>query len=227
MRKAYRCRDFRYNLGMLYLEHIRITSHGIELVNRMGKQLEFHEAVNKIINRLYSYILDFELLIVKVVGFVPIHTIRWLIYLAAGVHIGKGSHIHIGAQFFYPAGVRIGSDTIIGQNAFLDGRGRLHIGDHVDIASDVIIYNSEHDINSEDFHAITAPVEIGDYAFIGPRAIILPGVKIGYGAVVAAGAVVTKDVAQYAIVGGVPAQVIGERKPKDLHYTLGRARLFQ
>ncbi|MCR4305614.1 MAG: acyltransferase, partial [Candidatus Daviesbacteria bacterium] len=75
--------------------------------------------------------------------------------------------------------------------------------------------------------AISAPVEIGDYVFIGPRAIILPGVKIGKGAVVAAGAVVTKNVQENMIVGGVPAEVIGERKVKDLHYKLGRARLFQ
>ena len=72
-----------------------------------------------------------------------------------------------------------------------------------------------------------AIVRVGDYSFIGPRVIILPGVKIGTGAVVAAGAVVTKDVEDYAIVGGVPAVKIGERKNKNLHYKLGRARLFQ
>src|SRR3990167_1266975 len=103
----------------------------------------------------------------------------------------------------------------------------INIGSHVDIASDVMIYNSEHDINSDDFHAILGPVEIGDYVFIGPRAIILPGVKIGKGAVIAAGAVVTKDVGEFKIVGGVPAQVIGERNLKDPHYKLGRARWFQ
>lgn len=109
----------------------------------------------------------------------------------------------------------------------MDGRDKLTIGNHVDIASGVMIYNSEHDVNSEDFHAISAPVEIGDYVFIGPRAIILPGVKIGQGAIVAAGAVVIKDVPACMIVGGVPAIVIGERKLKDFHYRLGRARLFQ
>jgi len=145
----------------------------------------------------------------------------------AGVKIGRGSRIHIGARFFYPANIKIGEGTIIGDNIFLDGREKLIIGNHVDIASGVMIYNSEHDINSEDFHAISAPVEIGDFVFIGPRAIILPGVKIGRGAVVAAGAVVTKDVTEDAIVGGVPAEVIGERKVKNLHYRLGRARLFQ
>jgi maltose O-acetyltransferase len=90
-----------------------------------------------------------------------------------------------------------------------------------------MVYNSEHDLESEEFDAIVAPVEIGDYVFIGPRAIILPGVKIGRGAVVAAGAVVTKSVPDFIIVGGVPAKEIGERKNKNPDYKLGRARLFQ
>ncbi len=177
-------------------------------------------------NRFYNYILDIELLIVRIAGYVPIYTFRWLVYISSGIKIGRKSHIHMGAQFFYPAGVKIGNGTIIGQNAFLDGRDNLTIGDHVDIASDVMIYNSEHDINSEDFIAIQAPVTISDYVFIGPRAIILPGVKVGRGAVVAAGAVVTKDVEDFKIVGGVPAQVIGERKNQQPKYKLGRARLF-
>ena len=90
-----------------------------------------------------------------------------------------------------------------------------------------MIYNSEHDLESNDFTARTEPVEIEDYVFVGPRAIILPGVKVGKGAVIAAGAVVTKNVDDFTIVGGVPAKVIGERKNKNPDYKLGRARLFQ
>ncbi|MFC1625528.1 acyltransferase [Patescibacteria group bacterium] len=90
-----------------------------------------------------------------------------------------------------------------------------------------MIYNSEHDLLKDDFSAREESVEIGDYVFIGPRAIILPGVKIGKGAIVAAGAVVTRDVSDLLIVGGVPAKDIGERKNKNLNYKLGRARLFQ
>lgn len=197
------------------------------LKDRMGNTLTLSQATGKGFNRLFNYVLDVELFIVRLAGFIPSHVIRKFVYRCAGVKIGKKSYIHMGAQFFYPAGVQIGKGTIIGQGVFLDGRDRLKIGDNVDIASEVMIYNSEHDINAGNFQATCAPVEIGDYVFIGPRVVILPGVKIGQGAVVAAGAVVAKDVPDFAVAGGVPAQVIGERKLKDLHYRLGRARLFQ
>ncbi len=195
--------------------------------DKMGKDLTLSEAFPKIINRFYNYWLDFELMLLRWVGLIPIHWVRRLFYRLAGIKIGKGSTIHMWARFFQPKYISIGNDTIIGDNAFLDGRARLTIGDHVDIASEVMIYNSEHDLESKEFKATEQPVEIGDYVFIGPRAIVLPGVKIGRGAVIAAGAVVTKDVPNFAIVGGVPAKVIGERKNKNPKYRLGRARLFQ
>lgn len=195
--------------------------------DRMGRKLSLRQAQGKLLNRIYNIFLDAEIMMLRWIGHIPIHSIRNLIYRLDGVKIGRGSTIHMWVNFFYTPNIKIGEDSIIGDHAFLDGRDKLIIGNHVDIASYVMIYNSEHDINSEDFHATTSSVEIGDYVFIGPRAIILPGVKIGKGAAVGAGAVVTKDVEEFQIVGGVPAQVIGERKLKDPKYKLGRARLFQ
>jgi len=183
--------------------------------------------LKKVVNRIKTIFLEFELLLLRWVSHVPSHCFRRFSYWLAGVKIGKGSTIHMWANFFDPSRVEIGEDTIIGDHCFLDGRDKLKIGNHTDIASQVLIYNSEHDIEAEDFRAITAPVEIGDYVFIGPRAIILPGVKIGNGVIVAAGAVVTKDVEPFRIVGGVPAKEIKSRKLGNPHYRLGRAALFQ
>lgn len=195
--------------------------------DKTGKKLTLDQALPKIINRLYNYFLDFELMVLRWIGFLPSHLIRRFFYRLAGIKIGKGTSIHMWANFFDPTNISIGSDTIVGDHIFLDGRDKLIIGSHTDIASQVLIYNSEHDLSKDDFSARVEPVEIGDYVFIGPRVTILPGVKIDKGAVVAAGAVVTKDIPKFAIVGGVPAKIIGERKNKKLDYKLGRARLFQ
>ncbi len=178
-------------------------------------------------NRSTTVLWEFIIFVLHIVGFLPSHHVRRFFYRLAGMTIREGSTIHTGARFYNPANIIIGKDTIVGEGAVLDGREKLVIGDHVDIASDVMIYNSQHDIHSTDFHAISERVVIDDYVFIGPRAIILPGVTLGKGSVVGAGAVVTKSVEPYAIVGGIPAKVIGERKQKDLHYTLGRAAWFR
>lgn len=197
------------------------------LKDKNGKQLTLKEALQKILSRFANYWLDFELMLLRWVGYIPSHAIRNMKYRFFGMKIGKGSTFHMWANFYNLKNITIGQDTIIGDHAFLDGRDVIKIGSHTDIASSVMIYNSEHDLSSPDFGAILAPVEIGDYVFIGPRVIIMPGVTIGKGAVVAGGAVVTKDVPDFSIVGGVPAKIIGERKNKNPNYRLGRARLFQ
>ena len=193
----------------------------------MGRELSWEEALPKIKRRLFNWWLDLELMLLRWVGLIPLHSVRKFFYILAGLRIGRDSTIHMWANFFQPTNISIGEGTVVGDHVFLDGRATLKIGNHVDIASQVLIYNSEHDLESLDFKAVEEPVEIGDYVFIGPRVIILPGVKIGKGVIVAAGAVVAESIPDFAIVGGIPARVIGERKNKDLKYRLGRARLFQ
>lgn len=195
--------------------------------DKTGKELSTTQVLEKGVNRISSIISEFVVYILHLVGCFPSHHVRRFFYRLAGVQIGKGSTIHMGARFFDPSKIKIGEDSIIGEGVLLDGRAKLTIGNHVDIASDVMIYNSEHNVQSENFNSTDEPVTIDDFVFIGPRAIILPGVTIGQGGVVAAGAVVTKNVDPYTIVGGVPAKIIGERKVKDLHYKLGRARWFR
>jgi maltose O-acetyltransferase len=213
---------------MVYSENIHISKKGIQFSDKHGKPLSLAGASKKAVNRVYNWWFDFKLFLIHLVSLhMPLYSFRKAVFIIAGVKIGQGTTIHMGCKFFEPRGVAIGEDTKVGDNAFLDGRALLKIGDHVDIASSVMVYNSEHDLSSETFHAKEEPVEIGNYCFIDPRVIILPGVKIGKGVVVAAGAVVTKNVPDFAIVGGVPAQIIGERANKNPQYRLGRARLFQ
>jgi len=209
------------------ISNLNIGSGGIQFVDKDGNKLTTSKAVGKITNRFSSFFLDLWLLKLTCVGHVPFHGYRNFFYRLSGIKMGKGATFHMGARFFLPKNIEIGEGTIIGDHAFLDGRAKIKIGKQVDIASQVMIYNSEHDLSDPTFKAIEEPVTIGDYVFIGPRVIIMPGVTIGNGAVIAGGAVVTKDVPENTIVGGVPAKEIGQRPLKEQHYKLGRARLFQ
>jgi acetyltransferase-like isoleucine patch superfamily enzyme len=168
-----------------------------------------------------------QLFAINLVGHIPSHPFRRFMYRHVfGVRIGQGSILHWQTRFFHPSGVRIGDYCNIGNNAFLDGRGSLTIGNRVATGAEVMIYTLQHDIDSPTFDTTGGPVIIEDYVYIGPRAIILPNVRIGTGAVVAAGAVVAKDVPAFAIVGGVPAQFIRERT-RNLNYRPDFAMPFQ
>ena len=195
--------------------------------DKTGKPLTGLQVLKKGANRVGNWCLEFELMLLRLIGNVPSHHFRRFFYRFAGVKIGKGSVVQMWANFFNPQGVSIGEDTIVGDHAFLDGRAPLKIGSHVAISSQVLIYNSEHNIHSDDMSVVEEKVTIEDYVFIGPRAIILPGVTIGRGAVVAAGAVVTHNLAPGMVYGGIPAREIIPRKISEYHYRLGRAKLFQ
>lgn len=199
----------------------------LPITDKTGKNLTPKQLQGKLKNRIYKIIVELEVAILHFIGIFPCHLLRRLFYRAAGIKIGHGSTIHTGARFYDPKNITIGKDSIIGENAVLDGREKLVIGNHVDIATGVMIYNAQHEINDEFFSPSLSPVIIEDYVFVGPGVIIQPGVKIGRGAIVAAGAVVTKDIPPFAVAGGVPAKIIGERRLKDLHYKIGRADWFR
>ena len=125
----------------------------------------------------------------------------------------------MGVEFRSPWKVKIGDHSIIGHNAVLDARERIVIGENINIGSQVMVWTLQHDYNDPDFRTKGGKVVIEDFAWISTRALILPNVTIGRGAVVAAGAVVTTDVPPYTVVGGIPARKIGERT-RAFNYTL-------
>ena len=169
---------------------------------------------------------DLHLYLLTTVGYLPSHRFRNFVYRLFGVKLAQTSSIHWRARFFVPSGLTVGENTTIGNDSFFDARDSITIGSCVNIAAEVRIYTREHDIDDPYFSEAGGPVMIEDYVYIGTRVTILPGVKVGYGSVVASGAVVTKDVPPYMLVGGVPAKVIRERS-HDLRYKLGYAKRFQ
>ncbi|NMM47248.1 acyltransferase [Flammeovirgaceae bacterium KN852] len=116
--------------------------------------------------------------------------------------------------------VHNGATLKIGQNSRINGchisvTGLVDIGKNVRISPYVLILDDDfHDVKNHFEKGIQAPVVIKDDVWIASKAIILKGVKIGKGAVIAAGAVVTKDVPDYSVVAGVPARIIKSIKPE-------------
>lgn len=136
------------------------------------------------------------------------------------VNIAKGVPIYSGF-YWWKGMLRIGEGSSIGFNNHFDCRRGIEIGKNVDTATGVMIWSLHHDYNDSNFCEKGGKVIIGDYVWLGSRCIILPGVTIGEGAVVAAGAVVCKDVEPYTVVGGVPAKTLARRERKDYKYHPG------
>jgi acetyltransferase-like isoleucine patch superfamily enzyme len=166
-----------------------------------------------------------------VISHIPSYTIRYAWYRKVlGWHIDPQATILMGLRVQL-AGLRgqgrtvsIGKGSVINYDCLVHVTGGLVIGENVSVSPGVWLVSGSHDVNDPEHKSVYEPIAIGDYAFIGMRATVLGGVTIGEGAVVMAGAMVTRDVAPYAIVGGVPARVVGERQLRNPTYSLTHFR---
>ena len=149
--------------------------------------------------------------------------LRVYLYRRIGMKVGRNCVIRRGIYLASPNELVVGDGSFLGR-ASLYCTGGVTIGKNVNISDGAVIITAKHDINSPDFAARYEPISIEDWCWIASNAIILGGVRVGEGAVVAAGAVVTKDVPPYSVVGGNPAVVIGERKKQPFTYSPGDYR---
>lgn len=169
-----------------------------------------------IVNSIYNHF----------VGRIPSRCVRRAYLQVYLKQLGRRTNVQMNCRFLNGFRVSLGAHNVINFGCLLDGR-RFNIttGNNVSVGPEATILTLGHDPQSASFADRGGDVVIGDRAWIGYRAIILPGVTIGEGAVVAAGAVVTRDVEPFSIVAGVPAKPIGQRN-RDLTYQLDYHPLF-
>ena len=149
--------------------------------------------------------------------YVPSHKFRQAWLRGLGVQIGNDASIFMGTTVFSHKNLVIGDRCVVAERCVLDARGGITLEDDVVLASDVHLRTAEHDPSAADFMHSYEPIHVQKYGWLGTRCTVLGGVSVGYGAVVAACALATKDVDDYVIVGGVPAVPIGKRN-QDLDY---------
>ena len=140
--------------------------------------------------------------------------------------LNQNVSLFMNCSFDAAKGLTIGRNSVINRGCRLDTRGEIIIGQNVSISQQVVILTADHDADSQEFIGRKRKVVIEDLVWIGTNAMILPGVNIGMGAVVAAGALVTKNVESFSIVAGVPAKFIKMRR-RDISYDTTYRRLFQ
>lgn len=153
----------------------------------------------------------------RLISKVPSFTVRHYFYKKIlNYKIGINSSIHMDC-FVTGENINLGDNVIINRRCYLDGRIGINFKNNISISPEVYILSLDHDPNDFKFATRGSIVTIEDDVWIGARALILPGVTIGKGAVIAAGSVVTKNVEPYKIVGGVPSRILSDRN-KNLDY---------
>lgn len=169
--------------------------------------------------RVYDYIkaLGTEYMINDVLPHIPFWACRRPYLRMIGTKIGRKSFIMKRNYFMAPWRLTIGEYSHINRDCIIDARAGITIGNNVSISHRVNLMTGGHDPKSPVFSGSDAAIVIDDYVWLGVGCTVLKGVRVGEGAVVAAGAVVANDVEPYTIVGGVPAKMIGHR-PQNLNY---------
>jgi acetyltransferase-like isoleucine patch superfamily enzyme len=141
----------------------------------------------------------------------PFFALRRYVARLFGVNLSKGVAIHSPVRLLDVGKLTVGVGTTIGFGCLLDNRRGISVGSNVAIAHRSSIYTLGHDVDAADFSVKGAPVIIEDDVCLFAHSMVMPGVRIGRGAVVYAGSVVTRDVPAYAIVGGNPARILRQR----------------
>lgn len=206
-----------------YLITKKKSKYNIEYFETCFKIFITYLLSQKTISYIFHIVYDFwgNYISNNIINHIPIWAIRRLYYKIFRMKIGNKTEINMSVVMWKLHKIKVGNNSHINRDCFLDARAGITIGSNVSISHRVNIVTGSHNPNSKHFEGIFRPVIIEDYVWIGIGATILQGVKIGKGAVVAAGSVVAKDIPPFMIVGGVPSKKISMRNSELDYVCLG------
>lgn len=173
---------------------------------------------NPLVKHLVGGGRSLQTIFLSCIPYIPSKHLKRMLLKIAGVKMSNNVKFIGSFSIRNHKGLSIKDGVSIGPGVLLDARKSLTIGENAVIGYEAVIWTWNHDYNDIHFCGSGAPVVIGPFAWICSRSIILPGVTIGEGAVVASGSIVTKDIPPYAVVAGIPAKVIGRRTKKEWDY---------
>ncbi|NIN12739.1 MAG: colanic acid biosynthesis acetyltransferase WcaF, partial [Gemmatimonadales bacterium] len=145
-------------------------------------------------------------------SWVPGSTHRAWLLRRFGARIGRGVVLKPGVRVKFPWRLKIADHVWIGEDVWIDNLATVTIRDHCCISQGAYLCTGSHDWESATFNLITEPIEIREFAWVGARAVVGPGVVVSEGAVLALGSVATENLDSWQIYQGVPAQPVRSRR---------------
>lgn len=145
-------------------------------------------------------------------SWLPSSFIRIFLLKAFGAKVGRGVVIKPLVNIKYPWKLEIGDHVWIGEGVWIDNLDQVRISDHVCISQGAFLLTGNHNYKSSSFDLITAPIHIGEGAWIGAKSIVCPGVSVGDHAVLTVGSVTSDDLQSSTVYRGNPAMKIRSRE---------------
>ena len=166
-------------------------------------------------NRLGCVLWDFTYILLFRFSPNPLHSWRVFLLRCFGAKIGSGAHVYPGVKIWAPWNITLGKECGIADGVILYSQDKIKIGIRSVVSQGAHLCAGTHDYTQQGFPLITAPINIGNYAWIAAEAFIHPGITIGAGSVIGARSVVNKDMPEWMICAGHPCKPIKEREMQD------------
>lgn len=216
------CIILLFIINLFFLKIFSVIASALTKGKGMNIEKKKCNKKKNLFSKIKSFLYCYYQLNMLFFGNIPSYSLRYLFYKhICNMQIGKNTKIRMNVEILCPWNVKIGDNCFIGKNCILDGRFGITIEDNVNMSDYSAIWTMQHDTDDPDFgcEGQCGNVVIGKRVWLCFRSIIMPKVKIGEGAVIAAAAVATKDCDEFGVYAGIPAKKIKERN-RNINYNL-------